>query len=169
MHAPSGAPGTDVSGLTWKPAQSQSSVSLWFAWMPRGLSGKAGSCWQCLSAWGLSHHATSLSPLHSLDPPTLQPPPHPTPSQFPVHKRNKTCENNWSKKQLTGTPGIPRGPSFPVSPGGPLGPGGPGGPGGPACPWSPYRGEGKRPTMTTKDKDSGLLFNTLNLYYLIHI
>lgn len=90
-------------------------------------------------------------------------PPFPTASQLWALKKN------GSKMQLTGTPGIPRGPSFPVSPGGPLGPGGPGGPGGPACPWSPYKGEGNRPTMTIKDKDPGLLFNTLNLLSNPHL
>lgn len=100
-----------------------------------------------LSAWGLSYHPTFYDPPHSLDPLTLQLHPNSKPLKW-----NKTCENHWSKKLLTGTPGIPRGPSFPVSPGGPLGPGGPGGPGGPACPWSPYNGEGNRPKVTKQDK-----------------
>lgn len=131
------------------------------------------------AAWGLSHHLTSLNPLHSSSrfpqPTPLTWPPDLMPLTTLLHPSsqpltgNKTCENKWSKKWLTGTPGIPRGPSFPVSPGGPLGPGGPGGPGGPACPWSPCDGERNRPAITMKDKDSGLLFSTLNLHYLIHI
>lgn len=108
-----------------------------------------------LSAWVLS--------VTSLPANLLMAPPYSTPPLFSALK------TNGSKMQLTGTPGIPRGPSFPVSPGGPLGPGGPGGPGGPACPWSPYEGEGNRPTMTMKDKNPDFLFNTLNLYYLIQV
>lgn len=127
----------------------------------------AESCWQC-PLWSM----TFLSSQFPQPTPLTWPPPLRIPNSIPVlstSKETKPVRTTDPKKQLTGTPGIPRGPSFPVSPGGPLGPGGPGGPGGPAWPWSPCRREGDRPTITVRDKDPGLLFNSLNLYYLIHV
>lgn len=140
---------------------------LWFAWVPSGLSVEQNLVGSGFSDRWLSYHPSSLNRLHS---PDLHQPL--VPNSIPIlstSKETKPVRTTDPKKQLTGMPGIPRGPSFPVSPGGPLGPGGPGGPGGPAWPWSPCSAEGDRPTITVRDKDPGLLFNTLNLYYLIHV
>lgn len=149
----------DFWRLTGKPAELLSQVALC------GLHGfpthwvvRQNPAGRGLSAWGLPQQPTPLNPPHSLDLLTVQPIPTSLHPNSQTLKQNKTHETNWSKRQLTGTPGIPRGPSFPVSPGGPLGPGGPGGPGGPACPWSPCNGEEDQPWL--KDRDS-VFFSTL--------
>lgn len=107
---------------------------LWFAWVPGGLSGEQTPVGSLL--WPV----TFLSSQFPQPTPLIWPPPPHRPNSIPIlraSKETKPVRTTEPKKQLTGTPGIPRGPSFPVSPGGPLGPGGPGGPGGPAWPWSP--------------------------------
>ena len=153
--------------LTWTPDQSL------FPGLSCGLHGCPVGWVESRPLWAsLLWPVTFLSSQFPQPTPLIWPPPPHRSNSIPIlsaSKETKPVRTTEPKKRLTGTPGIPRGPSFPVSPGGPLGPGGPGGPGGPAWPWSPCSREGDRPTITASDKDPGLLFNTLNVYYLIPV